>query len=106
MYNLFRPVELGLSIVTRAEQLGNTEPEDPLCVYKDEKRIQYLTRADITAYLRVICKLVTPNISDAELKFISTHSIRVYACVLLSESGKGDIYIQLRLRWLSNFLEI
>ena len=63
--------------MTRAEQLGNTETEDPICVYKDEKGIQYLTGADITAYLRVICKLVTPNISDAELKLISSHSIRV-----------------------------
>ena len=65
-----------------------------------------MTGADITAYLRVICKLVTPNISDTELKFFSTHSIRVYACVLLSESGKDGTYIKLRLRWLSNCFEI
>ena len=77
IYRKFCPVERGLSIVTRAEHFGNTEPEDPLCVYKDDKGIQYLTGADITAYLRVICKLVTPNISDAELKLISSHSIRV-----------------------------
>ena len=92
--------------MTRAEQLGNTEREDPLCIYKDDKGIQYLTGADITVHLRVICKLVTPNMSDTELKLISTHSIRVYACVLLSKSGKDSIYIKLRLRWLSNCFEI
>ena len=65
-----------------------------------------MTGADITAYLRVICKLVMPNISDIKLKLISSHSIRVYACVLLSESGKDGTYIKLRLRWLINCFEI
>ena len=49
---------------------------------------------------------MTPNISDTELKLISTHSIRVYACALLSKSGKDGTYIKLRLRWLSNCFEI
>ena len=30
----------------------------------------------------------------------------MYACVLLSESGKDGSYIKLRLRWLSNCFEI
>ena len=30
----------------------------------------------------------------------------MYACVLLSESGKDGTYIKLRLRWLSNCFEI
>ena len=47
-----------------------------------------------------------PNISDEELKLISTHSIRVYACVLQEESGKDGTYIKLRMRWLSNCFEI
>ena len=100
------PVALGLNIVARAEVLGNTEPEDPLCVYKDEKGVQYLTGTEVTKYFRTIMKLVMPNISDSELKLISTHSIRVYACVLLSEAGKDGPYIKLRLRWLSNCFEI
>ena len=36
----------------------------------------------------------------------TTHSIRVYACVILSESGKDGTYIKLRLRWLSNCFEM
>ena len=47
-----------------------------------------------------------PNISDVELKLISCHTIRVYACVLLSEAGKDGPYTKLRLRWLSNCPEI
>ena len=105
-HRAYCPVVLGLNIVARAEVLGNTEPEDPLCVYRDEKGMQYLTSTEITKYFRTIMKLVMPNISDEELKLISTHSIRVYACVLLSEAGKDGPYIKLRLRWLSNCFEI
>jgi len=100
------PVVLGLNIVARAEVLGKTEPEDPLCVYKDNKGVQYLTGSEMTKYLRIIMQLVNPNISSEELKLISCHSIRVYACVLLSEAGKEGPYIKLRLRWLSNCFEI
>ena len=32
-------VVLGLNIVARAEVLGNTWPDDPLCVYRDEDGI-------------------------------------------------------------------
>ena len=41
-YKIFCPVELGLSIVTRAKQLDNTKSEDALCVYKDKKVISSL----------------------------------------------------------------
>ena len=40
------------------------------------------------------------------MKLISTHSIRVYACTLLHETGKDGPYIKLRLRWLSNCFEV
>ena len=92
--------------VSDTATLSNTEPEDPLCIYKYNKGIQYLTGTAVTAYFCVIYKLVMPNISDGELKLISTHSIRVYACVLLSESGKDGSYIKLLLRWLSNYFEM
>ena len=46
------------------------------------------------------------NISNEELKLISTHSIRVFACVLLHEAGKDGPFIKLRLRWLSNCFEV
>ena len=101
------PVENGLNIVARAQVLGNTEPDDPLCVYRDKNGdVKYLTGTDVTAYFREVMHTVMPNISDEELKLISTHSIRVYACVLLSEAGKDGTYIKLRLRWLSECFNI
>ena len=45
-----------------------------LCVSIGKAGIQYLTGTDITNYFRLIMKLVVPNISDEELKLISTHS--------------------------------
>ena len=83
------------------------DPEDPLCVYRDAKgEIQFLTGTDVTQYFRDIMRAVTPNISDADLSLISTHSIRVYAWTLLHEAGKERIYIKLCLRWLSNCFEV
>lgn len=106
-YADYCPVELGLKIVTRAQLLGNTAPDDPLCVYKNDKgKTVYLTGDDVTDYYRFVTRLVMPNITDEELNLISTHSIRVTACVLLHEAGKDGPYIKLRLRWLSNCFEI
>ena len=101
------PVENQLDILTRASHLGFTEPEDPLCVYRNKKGdINYLTGSDITAYYRDVTAMVRPNITDAKLSLISTHSLRVYACVLLHEAGKDGPYIKLRLRWLSDCFEV
>ena len=100
-------VENQLDILARASHLGFTEPEDPLCVYRNKKGdINYLTGSDITAYYRDVMTMVRPNITDAELSLISTHSLRVYACVLLHEAGKDGPYIKLRLRWLSDCFEV
>ena len=71
---------------------------DPLCIYKDNNGIQYLTSTNITNYFWFVMKLAMSNISDKELTLISAHSIRVYACVLLSEADKDGPYIKLHLR--------
>lgn len=103
----FCPVELGLDVVEIASELGATQPGDPLCVYRTEDGdIQYLTGDMITKYFRFVTKMVFPDISDEQLKLISTHSIRVKAAVLLSEAGKDGTYIKLRIRWLSDCFEV
>jgi hypothetical protein len=40
--------------------------------------------------------------SPDELKWYSTHSLRVWACVLLDEAGQLPDYIKKRLRWLGD----
>jgi hypothetical protein len=51
-------------------------------------------------------KLAHPTITEEMLSAISTHSLRVTACVLLAEAGKPIYFIKLRLRWKSNCFEI
>lgn len=104
-YPAFCPVRRGLSLVRRAVDLGQ-ESHQPLCVYRDAKGKHYLTRKDITQYYRFVVKLIQPNIAAEELKLISSHSLRVTACVLLAEAGKEGWYIKLRLRWLSDCYEV
>ena len=60
----------------------------------------------MTAYYQFVMRLTCPNILDEELTLISTHSLRVYACVLLHEIGKDGPYIKPRLHWLSNCFEV
>ena len=105
--SIWCPVNLALSILARVQVLGFSDPEDPLCVYRDKKgATQYITGPEVTAYYRTVTKLVMPNISQEELNLISTHSIRVRACVLLHEAGKDPAFIKLRIRWLSDCFQI
>lgn len=94
----FCPVRLALSIVRLATDLGASAPEDPLCLYR--------TDLGDVQYFRYATKLEFPRATAADLRPISTHSIRVTACVLLHEAGMDATYIKLRLRWKSNCFEV
>ena len=101
------PVCISLSILRLAVDLGASCSTDPLCVYRSESgTVQYLTGTSITAYYRYVTKLVFPAVSVADLHLVSTHSLRVTACVLLHEAGMDGSYIKLRLRWKSDCFEM
>jgi len=102
----FDPLESRYNVLEQVAVIGSTKPTDPLCVYKGENGVQFLTGTDITSYYWFIMQLINSDISAAALKLILTHSIRVYAWVLLHEAGKDSPYIKLRLWWLSNYFEI
>lgn len=99
-------VERTLSMIERARKLG--QPDHlPLCVYRDAKgQMKYLTSTDLTNYIREVARAVHPNMPKSEWMKFSCHSIRVWACVLLSESGRNGDYIKKRLRWLSDCYRI
>ena len=83
----FCPVVHALSLVRHAVILGQS-PSDPICVYRDTTgNTVYLTGAAITKYFQYDTKLVYPDIDTAALASISSHSLRVTACVLLAEAG-------------------
>ena len=105
-YPQFCALEHMFQILERAEALDHGSQNDPLCVYKDDVDIKFLTGNNITAFYRTVLSSIQPEVTDAKLKLISTHSLRVYACVLLHEANKDGTYIKLRLRWKSDCFEV
>ena len=92
-------INLG-QMVQRKRRLGHSM-DLPLTVYKNKKgQIKYLTGTILTNMIRKAVKRAYPEISREELMLYSAHSIRVWACVLLHETGKLPDFIKKRLRWL------
>ena len=98
---LFSVPRAVISMIKRARLLE--QPDSlPLAVYKSKVgQTKYLTARVLTSYLRKIAKKVHPTWTDEQINKISAHSLRVWACILLHEAGKGGDYIRKRLRWLS-----
>ena len=80
------------------------QPDDmPVRVYKTKKgKVIYLTGNKIAELLWKAVKEVWPDTTSDELKRYSTHSLRVWACVLLNKAGKLPDYIKKRLWWLGD----
>jgi hypothetical protein len=96
------PVRSEMRLVLRARRLN--QPDDmPLGVYRTKKgKSIYLTVNKIAELLRKAVKSIRPDTSSEDLKQYSTHSLRVWACVLLDEAGMPPDYIKKRLRWLGD----
>ncbi len=91
-----------MQLVLRAKWLN--QPDDmPVTVYKTKKgKVIYLIGNKIAKLLLKAVKEVWPDTTPDKLKWYSTHSLRVWACVLLDEVGKLPDYIKKRLRWLGD----
>ncbi len=89
-------------MVMRASHLG--QPEDmPVDCYRTKKApLLYITGSRIATPLREAVKKVQPSTSANNLKRYSTHSLCVWACVLLDEAGMSPSFIQKCLRWLGD----
>ncbi len=93
------PMRSAMQLVLRAKRLN--QPDDmPVAVYKTKKgKVIYLTGNKIAELLRKAVKEVT---TLDKLKWYSTHSLRVWACILLDKVGKMPDYIKKRLHWLGD----
>ena len=96
------PVLSAARMVIRARCL--IQPDNmPLAIYKTRKgESLYLTGGKIAELLRGSVKRIRPDTPVEDIKRYSAHSLRVWACVLLDESGKSPDYIKKRLRWLGD----
>ncbi len=64
--------------------------------------VKYLTANKITEILQSVAKTCHPNLSRDEIMRFSSHSIRVWAVVLLHEAGMNPDFIKSQLRWMGN----
>jgi hypothetical protein len=96
------PVCSAMQLVLWARQLN--QPDDmPITVYKTKKgKVIYLTGNKIAELLWKAVKKVCPDTTPDKLKHYSTHSLWVWACVLLYEAGKLLDYIKKKLCWLGD----
>jgi hypothetical protein len=96
------PMQSAMRSVLQARRLN--QPDDmPVAVYKTKKgKVIYLTGNKNAKLLWKAVKKVSPITTPDKLKRYSTHSLRVWACVLLNKVGKLPDYIKKRLCWLGD----
>ena len=94
------PVRNAFLLVLRKTRLEHSL-ELPLAIFVNKTgAIKYLTASKIADVIRAAARTVHPDLTEEEIKKFSAHSIRVWACVLLSEAGKDPDFIKSRLRWM------
>jgi hypothetical protein len=98
------PVRGALRMVMRASYLG--QPDNmPVACYRT-KKAPLITGSKIATLFRKAVKKVQPSTSANNLKRYSTHSLCVWACVILDKAGMSPSFIQKRLRWLGDSVKM
>ena len=93
-------------IYTHSIEIGQTSELPMVATLTVKKEIKYLTGSRIATLLRQIARKVHPDLSTEEINKFSAHSLRVWACVLLSEAGAKPDFIKARLRWLGDSYQL
>ncbi len=64
--------------------------------------MKYLTANKIVEVLQSVVKACHPDLSRNEIMHFSSHSISVWAVVLLDEAGRNPNFIKSQLRWMGD----
>lgn len=68
-------------------------PDSPLAVYAGrDGTLRYQMNAELSKYIKSAAKAANMHLSPEEQTFISYHSLRVWATVLLSKAEKMEIH--------------
>ena len=94
-------VRAALRIRRRAQRLFRNKMETLATFKNDKGLVCQITNEHISTCLQASAKRVYRMSSKEELNKFISHSIRVGACVLLSEEGHHHDFIKLRLIWIS-----
>jgi hypothetical protein len=95
------PVLAALRLVLRAPCLSQLDLM-PVACYLKKDALAYITGSRIAILFRAAARAMHPNISKEEEQRYSTHSLQVWACILLAKAGKLPDYIKKRLRWMGD----
>ena len=103
------PVAAALSVVARGQRLSPS-PQAPLGFFRDRtNRLCTVRRSDMQKVMRDACILAYPDPNHCmrlNIHRILSHSIRVFACVALHNSGVPLDDICFRLRWNSDAVRL
>jgi hypothetical protein len=95
------PVLAALHLVLRARCLFQPDSMPVVC-YSKKDSLAYITGTRIAVLFRAAARAVRPTITKEDKQQYSTHSLQVWACVLLDEAGKLPDYIKKCLRWMGD----
>ncbi len=88
------PVRAAYQIYLQAKCLGQSD-DQPMGTFVNKQGIlKYLTDNKILEVLQSVAKTCHPNLSRDEIMCFSSHSIRVWAVVLLDEAGMNPNFIK------------
>ncbi len=91
------PVCAAYQIYLRAKCLGQLD-DQPMGIFVNKQGIlKYLTAKKISEVLQSVAKTCHPNLTRDEIMHFSSHSIRVWAVVLLDEAGMNPNFIKSQL---------
>jgi hypothetical protein len=88
------PVRAAHRIYLRAKRLGKLDDQPMGIFVKHQGIVKYLTANKITEVLQSVAKTCHPDLSRDEIMHFSSHSIRVWAVVLLYEAGMNPNFIK------------
>jgi hypothetical protein len=95
------PVLATLCLVLRAHCLSQPDSM-PVACYSKKDSLAYITGTRIAVLFRAVARAVHPTITKEDEQQYSSHSLQVWACILLNEAGKLPGYIKKCLRWMGD----
>jgi hypothetical protein len=96
------PVRTAYQIYPRAKRLGQSD-DQPIGVFVNHQGIvRYLTANNIAEVLQSVAKTCHPDLTRDKIMCFSSHSISVWAVILLDEAGMSPDFIKSRLRWMGD----
>jgi hypothetical protein len=90
------PVHTALQIYLQAKHLGSLD-DHPMGIFVNHQGVvRYLTANKIAEVLQLVAKACHPDLSRDEIMRFSSHSLGVWADILLDEAGMNPNFIKLK----------